>query len=132
MKEGDVLRKYKDDIIIGLIIIIVIVFLLYGFCMLHLVLSFFLLIISLPSMGKDENKFYENQVHENDTSEVQLKDTVQERPAYSLRVDESQFWENRVHDESEELSDTWMDASAAETDYSTLDPCFLGDRKKKR
>lgn len=126
------MRKYKEDVVIGIGIILVITYFLHANLLLRGILLVVLIILIMPSMGKNEDDFYENQVHENDTSEVQLNSTVQERPAYSLRVDESQFWENRVHDESEELSDTWMDASAAETDYSTLDPCFLGDRKKKR
>lgn len=75
------------------------------------------------SLGRDESQFWENRPHDDEEpGQEYIQEPKRERSSFSLRVDESQFWENRPHDDEEE---------SLQTDYSQVDPCFLGDKKKR-
>lgn len=121
MKEGFVLKNHKTDIIIACVIILILTYFIPGPNILHYGVLFVLIMLSFPSLRRDESQYYENRPHDSEEPEREyVQEPNTERSAFSLRVDESQFWENRHHEEEE-----------PKTDYSQVDPCFRGDGKKK-
>ena len=117
------MRKYKSDIIIACVIILILTYFIPAPNILHYGIIIFLIFVGLPKLNSKEEDFWENQKHDenrlyNEEEQEQAQETQRQRSAFSLRADESQFWENRPHDEEEQ-----------KTDYSQVDPCFRGDKR---
>ena len=121
MKETYAMKNIKSDVMWGLIAVIVVMFFLTGKVFVFSLIG--VVILAIPSLGRDESQYWENRPHDDEEPEQEyIPERKNERSAFSLRVDESQFWENRPHDDEEE---------PVQTDYSQVDPCFLGDKKKR-
>ncbi len=87
------MHKYKNDIIIACAIILILTYIIPAPKIIHYGVLAFLLLSGLPSLGRNEKDFYDNQIHDDEIEEVQNIDK-EEKTDYS-QLDSCFFNDNK-------------------------------------